>query len=536
MLSRIAAAVAIAVVCALTACSKSTTSPTGDTLVIAEPSEPQNLNTLLLEGPTDAMVGSLIYSYLVTDGTSGEPVPDVATVVPSLANGGISRDGLHITYHLRHDVRWQDGAKLTARDCVFTFKAILNPKTSIPSRYGYDDIVSIAAPDDYTLKLTLKRPSRDVIAGFLAPDGNYAIMPEHLLAKYPSLDHIDFNDRPIGSGPYRVVDWVHGDHLELQASPGYFRGAPAIKQLRIDFVSDSTTMLNQLRTGEIDAAFYVDPALYPQARTIPGVHVQLTPVSGMGAVVMNTQNGPTADPRVRSAIARAINSAFIVDRGSHGAYLAANGRAISLHVASNISDQNPPYDPARARALLDAAGWRTGPDGMRRKNGQRLSLTLTTSPEQPMSSAVTALIQAQLRSVGIDVAVRSYANALYKAPAAAGGPVFAGNFSLAYLLITVSGDGDLAFLYLCPERPPVGFDISRLCDPRVDSVASAGERSYDPTDVQRDNTRLEQLLEADVPEVILYQPQRVQVFTTGLHGFEPSPVTPYTNAWRWSLQ
>jgi ABC-type transport system substrate-binding protein len=250
---------------------------------------------------------------------------------------------------------------------------------------------------------------------------------------------------------------------------------------------------------------------------------------------MNTQKGPTADPRVRAAVARAINSAFIVDRASHGAYLAANGRAVSLHIASH-GHQDPSYDPAQARVLLDAAGWHAGPDGIRRKNGQRLALTLTTSPEQPMSSAVTALVQAELRSVGIDVAVRSYASALYKAPASAGGPIFAGNFSFAYLLITVSSDGDLAFLYLCPERPPVGFDLSRLCDPRVDRVASAGEQTYDPATVQRDNTQLEQLLEADAPEVILYQPQRVQVFTARLHGFEPSPVTPYTNAWRWTLR
>jgi peptide/nickel transport system substrate-binding protein len=520
---------------ALTACSKGSSPRSAGTLVIAVTAEPQSLNPLLLEGPTDVMVGSFIYSYLVTDGPNGEFIPDVAMVVPSLANGGIARDGLHITYHLRHNVRWQDGVKLTAHDCVFTYRAIVNPKTSVPTRYGYDDIVLVTAPDDYTLKLTLKRPLRSIVSGFLASDGNYAIMPEHLLARYSSLDRIDFNAHPIGSGPYRVAEWVRGDHLSLDANPAYFRGAPAIKHVRIEFISDSTTMLNELRTGEIDAAFYVDPALYQEARTIPGMRVVLTPISGMGAIVMNTEKGPTSDLRVRAAIASAINSALIVQRASHGAYLAENGRAASLHVASYL-DQAPSYDPARARELFEAAGWRTGADGIRRKNGQRLTLTLTTSPEQPMSSAVTALIQAELRNVGIDVAIHSYASALYKAPAAAGGPIFAGKFSLAYILITVGGDGDLAFLYLCPERPPIGFDISRLCDSRVDAAAIAGERSYDPMAVKRDNTRLEQLLEADIPEVILYQPQRVQIFTTRLQGFEPTRVTPYTNAWRWRLR
>jgi peptide/nickel transport system substrate-binding protein len=519
-----------------TGCSKGGGVRSGDTLVLASPEEPQSLNPLLLEGPIAGMVGSLVFSYLVTDGPNGDPVPDVATEVPTIANGGISSDGLHVTYHLRHDVYWQDGVKLTARDCVFTYRAIVNPNNLIPTRYGFDDIASITAPDDYTLELTLKSPTRSSVRSFLALDGNYAIVPEHLLAKYPSINRIDFNTHPIGSGPYRVVEWMRGDHLLLQANPRYFRGAPAIEHLRIDFIPDFTTILNQLRTGEIDAAFEVDPALYQEARTIPGTRVVLTPVTGMGAIVMNAQDGPTSDLRVREAIASALNAPAIVAKASHGAYLARNGRIALLRLPASADAQSPPYDPAHARALLAAAGWRIAPGGIRMKNGAALRLTLVSTPAEPMSNAVTVLVQAELRAIGIDVAIRSYAAALYKAPAAAGGPVFGGHYSLAYLLITTGGDGDLSFLYDCTQRPPVGFDISRICDPRIDALVDAAGRLYDPAAVQRDNRRLESLLEEDIPEIVLYQPRRVSVLTTRLEGYSPSPVVPYTRSWQWTLR
>jgi peptide/nickel transport system substrate-binding protein len=441
-----------------------------------------------------------------------------------------------VTYHLRHDVYWQDGVKLTARDCVFTYRAILNPRNLIPTRYGFDDVTSISAPNDYTLELTLKRPVRSAVGSFLALDGNYAIVPEHLLAKYSSINRVDFNTHPIGSGPYRVVEWMRGDHLLLQANPRYFRGAPSIERLRIDFIPDFTTILNQLRTGEVNGAFDVDPALYQEARAIPGMRVVLTPITGMGAIVLNTQDGPTSDPLVREAIGSALNAPSIVAKASHGAYLARNGRMALLQLPASADAQSPPYDPARSRVLLDAAGWRVGPSGTRTKNGEPLRLTLVSTPAEPMSDAITVLVQAELRAIGVDVSIRSYAAALYKAPAAAGGPVFGGHFSLAYLLITTGGDGDLSFLYDCTQRPPVGFDISRICDPRIDAIADAASNLYDPAAVQRENRRLESLLEQDIPEIILYQPQRVSVFTTRLEGYSPSPVVPYTRSWEWTLR
>lgn len=527
-------AVLLALFPLLGGCTRGMSSGT-DTLVIAVPTEPRSLNPLLLEGPTAAMVGSLLYSFLLVEGPGGAEIPDAATEVPTLANGGISPNGLRITYHLRRGIRWEDGTPLTAADCVFTYRAVRNPRNEVPSQYGYEDIARVRALGSYTLEVDLRRPERNVVANFLALDGNYPIMPAHLLARYASIDHLTYNSQPIASGPYVVTSWMRGDHISLDANPRYFRGQPHIAHIRMEFITNSATTLDELSTGEVGAAFTLDPVVYPEARALHGVRLVPTPEIGIGSILLNTAQGPTADVRVRRAIAAAIDAPLIASKASRGAFLSRDAHRVLLALPANGPAQVPPYDPARANALLDAAGWHVGPGGIRVRDGRRLVLRLTTSAYDPMSDTVSTMVQAQLRARGIDAPIRSYAAAIYMVPGAAGGPVFGGRFSLAYLTAVGESDGDLQFLYDCSELPPHGFDVTRLCDPRVDAIAQASSAAVRPSDAVRDNERLDALLEQDVPDVVLFQPQIVSVFTNWLRGFAPSPVTPYASSWVWRL-
>ena len=146
----------------LAGCSSSQHSPgaasRAGTLVIGATREPRSLNPLLEEGEISEQLGQLLYTFLVTVDNHGNQVPEAAREVPTRRNGGIAADGLRIVYHLRRDIRWQDGARLTARDCVFTFAAIANPRNNLPSRAGYDQIRSVTAPDDATVVVRLKQP------------------------------------------------------------------------------------------------------------------------------------------------------------------------------------------------------------------------------------------------------------------------------------------------------------------------------------------------------------------------------------------
>jgi len=519
-------------------CSRTTAGPPpgrAGTVILGETSEPISLNPLLLEGLSAGTVGSLLYSYLVTVDASGRLVPDAAAAVPSVRNGGISRDGLTITYHLRRGIRWHDGAPLTARDCVYTFRAIMDPHVLVPDRHGYDRIASVRAPDPYTVAVRLKRPFSPLVATFLEVNANYPIVPEHLFRRARDLNHLDPARYTVGSGPYRLVRWERGDRLVLDANPAYFLGKPRVARLILRFVPDADTIVNQLRTRELDGALNLeDPALIRPLSAIPGVTVTKAPAWGVAIVYFNAQRGATADPALRRALARAVDADAVVRRATQGAYGAARAWR-GLFGAYDAAPELPRYDPVAARGALDALGWRTGANRVRTRNGVPLALTLVFSSAQPLYRIVATELQAELRAVGADVSIRGYPPTQFKAPAGDGGPMFGGRFDLILADIYTTGDADTSSYFTCSERAPAGFNISRLCDPVYDRIAERAERAADPAATRGDVARMETRLVRDGPAIVLAQLRFVGAFDDRLRGFAASPVTPYAAAWRWSL-
>ncbi|MGR4064249.1 MAG: ABC transporter substrate-binding protein, partial [Vulcanimicrobiaceae bacterium] len=280
---------ALACIVALAGCSKAGSLPPahGNYLIVAYPDEPVSLNPLLLEGAVSYAVSELGYSYLTNYDSRGTIVPDVAARVPTVANGEISRDGMRVTYTLRRGVRWQDGAELTARDVAFTFRAILNPANSIPSRYGYDQVASVQTPDAYTVVVHLKHPYSPIVSYFFGGDSNYPILPAHLLSRFPDLNHVAFNASPVGSGPFVYTRWSRGDSIATKANAGYYAGRPPLDGIALRLVHDSSTAVAQLTTGEADAAFFADVTRIASLRAIPGHRVVITPVPYFYALLFN---------------------------------------------------------------------------------------------------------------------------------------------------------------------------------------------------------------------------------------------------------
>ncbi|MDB5042988.1 MAG: appA 2 [Candidatus Eremiobacteraeota bacterium] len=505
------------------------------TLMLGVTTEPASLNPIVLEGTLSSMVGGLLYSFLVTDDANGNLAPDAATEVPTLANGGISRDGLRVTYHLRRGIRWHDGEPLTARDCVFTFHAIMNARNNVPDRHGYDQIADVTAPDDTTIVVRLKRPYSPIADTFLALNANYPIVPAHLLAGLPDLNQLDTQKYTVGSGPFRFVEWQHGDHLTLAANDAYFRGKPGLRKLVIAFVPTATTMLNQLRTHELDAAMTLtDPALLGPLRAIAGTRVLTTPAWGVVMTYFNAQSGPAADVRVRRALTRAIDANLVMRRASQGLY-GSEGALRGLFGPYDGSPRLPSFDPAAAKTELDAAGWTSGTDGVRARNGQRLSLSLIFSTAQPIFRVIATQMQEELRAAGADVAIRGYAPAQFAAPPGSGGPMFGGRFDIAISNIFAAAGPDAASFFICSERAPAGFNIARLCDPRIDALFEHAIRDYERPRLLRDVAEIENAIVADAPGIALAQVRFISAFTDRLSGVEPSPVTPFVGVWKWTL-
>ena len=507
-----------------------------DTLSIAQQREPMSLNPALENGQSSTQWGFLLFSYLVKYDSRGNLIGDVATQAPSLQNGGISKDGLTITYHLRKNVRFADGTPLTARDCVWSINAINNRANNVQSRYGYDRIASAQAPDDHTLVLHLKEPFAPVLTLVLAPQG-FPILPAHLLAKYPDFNHLPFDSKPVGSGPYVVDRWIHGDRVVMHANPYYFQGKPSIEHLTIRFVPDAQTGSNLLQTHEVQGYFNEqDYAQYPLLKSLRGYNVLEIPVAGVGAVIFNTQGYATSDARVRHALAEAVDVPSLVRKAYRGAVDSSGaGRGLFIGVYDAKAYPDIPYDPAHARALLSQAGWTPGPDGVRRKSGRPLDLQIIIQAGTPGDAIVANSIVQYERAVGAHVSIKQFNITQFVAPVSEGGPVYGGKFDMALYPFVNGDDPDTTDQFACANVPPHGYNKSRICDPAIDALLKAGRSTFSARERAATYVKLQALLYKELPIALIYQRRELDVLTTRLHGTTGSIDSLFWNVGSWKL-
>ncbi len=520
---------------ALAACTRTgAPRPSNEAFIVAQQREPASLNAALENGQSSTEWSELLFSYLVKWDDRGRLIGDVATEVPSLQNGGISADGKTIVYHLRHNVRFADGAPLTARDCVYSIEAIQNPKNNVQTRYGYDRIARAEARGDYTLVLHLREPFAPLLTLVMAPQG-FPILPAHLLAKYPDFNHLAFDVKPVGSGPYVVREWQHGDRVELDANPRYFRGAPKIKRLTIRFVADANTAINLLRTGEADFYFNdQDLGNVPLLQRIPNVVVTKTRMNSVGSIIFNTQDPLTHDARVRRAVAEAIDIPSLVRKTYRGALdSVAAGRGLFDWAYDASAYPDVPYDPAGARKLLDEAGWHAGADGMRRKDGRPLDLLFIIQAGTPGDETLGATVRQYENAVGANVTLKAFNITQFVAPANEGGPVYSGKFGLALYPFVNGDDPDVTDQFSCLHVPPNGYNKSRFCDRKLDALLVAARTTYDLNRRKALYASIQRVLREQMPLILIYQAREVDAHTNRLQNASGSVSSIFWNVAAW---
>jgi peptide/nickel transport system substrate-binding protein len=509
----------------------------GGEFQVVQQREPMSLNPALENGQSSEEWGFLLFSYLVKYDDRGRLVGDVATQVPSLENGGISRDGMTIAYHLRKGVRFADGVPLTARDCVWTIDAINNPANNVQSRLGFDRIARAEAPNDSTLVLHLKQPFAPLLTLVLAPQG-FPILPAHLLAKYPDFNRVAFGQKPIGSGPYVVDRWIRGDRVVMHANPYYFGGKPQIEHLTIRFIPDAQAALNLLQTHEVQGYFNAqDYSQYPQLLALRGYRTRSEPVAGVGAIIFNTQDPLTADPRVRHALAEAVDMKSLVAKAYRGAVESPHApRGLFFWAYDPNAYPDVPYDPAHARALLDAAGWKRDADGVRRKNGVPLALNMIIQAGTPGDAIVGNAITQYERAVGVSVSLKQFNITQFVAPPDEGGPVYGGKFNLALYPFVNGEDPDTTDQFACANVPPRGYNKSRFCDPRADALLREGRATFDIAKRKAAYRELQRLLYRQLPVEFIYDAREVNVFTDRLRNESVSLAGAWWNVANWRLR
>jgi peptide/nickel transport system substrate-binding protein len=528
-------AVLLAVALGLSAMGSADVRSAEPVLRIGMSTEPNSLSPLFALSDYEEAVDRLIFDVLVSVSDDGHSfVPRLAAIVPTLANGGIARDGRTITYHLRRNVRWHDGAPFTSSDVAFSYRAIMNPANNVPNRHGYDEIAGVSTPDAYTVVFRMKRTYAPAITTLFSDAAPNPILPAHLLARYPDLNRVDFNTHPVGTGPYRFMRWDHGSAIELSANDDYYLGAPKIARVSVRIVPDETTMVNQLRTHELDMMLEGSVTAYGQLRTVPSVRVHLTRTHAATNLLINQTRSDLTDVRVRRAIAAAIDKAAIVRDVTFGAATVATQDLPSFLWAYDARAVGETYDPAHARALLASAGWRAGADGIAARGGHRLSFVLAFAQNNASGRVIAVQLQSYLRVVGIEVQLKGYASSLMFAPYSAGGIYQSGRFDLALYTMTLGIDPDASGRFTSGAIPPNGQNYSRYESPAMDAAQADGIASFDRSVRSRAYARSQELLARDVPIVFIYWPDNIDACDARLLGFSPNPKTSTWNAYAWS--
>ena len=506
-------------------------------LRMANLSDPDTLNPVIGNEQIDSDLAMLWAGYFFNWNDKNEYVPELATVVPTLKNGGISKDQKTILYHLRKGVLWQDGKPFTADDVIFTFHAIMNKDNNVGSTVGYALVSAIDKVDAQTVRVHLSRPWAPFVATFFNQSGNpYPLLPAHLLAQYPDINHVDFNSHPVGTGPFIMDHWQRGSKIVFRANPHYWRGPPRLQRIEYNPVPNENTIVTLLQSHEIDLEYNAASANYSQTSHIAGTTATLTPFTQYGQLAINLSHPIVSDVRVRRAMWYALDSKAMIRDITHDVNLPAYTDQPAFLWAYNPNVVHYDYDPAKAKQLLQEAGWKPGPDGIRVKNGQRLQITLAGASGSATGNAMNVVAQRYWHDVGIDTLVKPYTTSLFFASFGANGIVQTGKFDVAFYSWLNGTDPDDSTLWMCDQWPRNGQNVYRFCNHALDAAEKMALSSNDPAVRKKAYDTIQSILADQVPAILTWYNQRISVANTDLKNYRPAhAVTSFWNPWEWEI-
>lgn len=505
-------------VLALTACSRADANwGTPGEVRIAYLGTIYTLDPIIAFGQRLIDLTQLYTQPLVGIGTDSRAIPLLCTAIPTVKNGGVSRDGLTIIYHLRH-VRFADGVPLTSRDVAFTYRAILDPRNPVTEAEPYRRIALLQTPDPYTVRIRLKAPwSGAVYELFAASDYVFGILPAHAFHDDTDLAHATaWNERPFGSGPFRVMRWNRGDSIVFERNPFSWQ-KPKLQRIIVKMIADENTAYIDLLAHSID---FTD-ITYDQvdtAKNTPGIDLVPIPRNEVDTVELQTEHLP--DVGVRRAIAYAIDRATIARTIYHNSSALATTELPTLFPQHDPSIHALPYDPVRARALLA---------------GRHLSARIAFNLSENVYKSVATVIQENLRAAGVDATLDGATPSLLYAPPAEGGILYDGKFELEIGGWYGGLDPEASEPWTCANRAPNGPNVARWCDARYDAAFAAQQRLLDPAARTKQFWIMQQRIAAGIPVIVLVERTEFEAVNPALHGFGPNMLYNFGQTEAWSL-
>ncbi|MGB9080671.1 MAG: peptide-binding protein [Desulfuromonadaceae bacterium] len=493
---------------------------TGDSLVEGTIGEASTLIPLLATDSSSHAVAGQIYNGLVKYDKN-------LTIVGDLAESfEISTDGLTITFHLRHGVKWHDGAPLTSKDVLYTYRVTVDPKTPTAYAEDFKQVKSITAPDSHTVRVTYDSPFAPALASW-----GVNILPAHLL-EGKDITRSPLARNPVGTGPYRFKEWVSGQKIVLEANNDYFEGRPYIDRYIYRIIPDSSTMYMELKAGAIDL-MTLSPVQYARQTSSRSFTSRFNkyryPSSSYLYMGYNLRHPLFKDKRIRQAMTAAINKDELIQGVLFGMGQRAHGPIVPGRWAYNPAVKDIGYDPKRAAELLAEAGWKEkNSDGILVKDGKPFQFTILTNQGNQQRLMTAQIIQQRLRQVGIDVKIRIVEWAAFLKEF-----VNKGNFEVVLLAWSISQDPDMYDVWHSSKTNIGELNFVGYKNPEVDRLLIEGRSTFDIDKRKRAYFRIQDILADEQPYTFLYVPDALPVVSSRVRGVEPAPAGIGHNQIKW---
>jgi peptide/nickel transport system substrate-binding protein len=460
------------------------------------------LNPFLSGGTKDIEASSLVLDPLANYRPDGSMDPALAEEIPTVENGGVAEDLKSITWKLKKDVVWSDGTPFTAKDVVFTANYCMHPEGGCNAASNFADVESVEALDDYTVRInfSVAKPfPYGPFVGATAPVIQEAQFKDCMGAKAPECTEANFG--PIGTGPFVVDEFRANDVITYKANENYRNPAqPAFATAVFKGGGDAASAARSvLETGEFDYAWnlQVEPEILAQMEaagkgkvvsafgtSVERLMVNLTnPSADLGDKRSTVEGGPhpfLSDKAVRQALSMAIDRQILVDAGYGPAgQVTCNVLPAPAIYASTANDACKTQDIDGANALLDEAGWEKGSDGIRAKDGVRLSILFQTSTNS-VRQGTQALIKQMWQQIGVETELRNIDAAVFFGGDQSSPDTFQ-KFFADIEMYTNNFDGTDPEAYMgnwvCSEIPSpanqwIGNNMPRFCSEEYDALSA----------------------------------------------------------------
>ncbi len=437
----------------------------------------------------------------------------------------VSPDGKRITFHLRKGVKWHDGAPFTSDDVMFTYRRMIDPRT--PTAYGEDfkQVQRAAAPDPHTFVVEYARPFAPALASW-----GMHVLPKHLLSTYPDISKSPLNKKPVGTGPYRFVEWKTGEKVVFDASPDYFEGKPYIARVISRVIPDQATMFLELKSGGVDIMALTPPQYVRQTETAEfkkSFNKYKYTASGYTYLGFRLSHPFFRDKRVRQAIAHAADKKALIDGVLLGLGQEATGPYKPGTWAFNPGVKKYPHDPGRAKALLAEAGWKEK-DGVLVKDGQPFEFTVLTNAGNDARAKTAAILQQNLAEVGIRMKIRTVEWAAFINEF-----IDKRKFDAVILGWNITPDPDQFDIWHSSKTGPKELNHVGFANPEVDRLLDEGRSTFDLEKRKNAYFRIQEILAEEQPYVFLYVPEALPVVHHRFRGIAPAPAGITYNFVKW---